>query len=167
MNATIVIRRPHPEDFDMDALLPLQTKMGLSNMGPNVPETDLFNSADGGYFNAGGIRAGLKKVGNARRARKAEKLKIKKIKAQGKADLRAGKGAAKVGKADAAKVQAAAQKEAAKGLSKPAPGIKMPALPKDTPDKGMSTGAIVGIVAGALVIVGVGGYLIYKATKKK
>lgn len=167
MNATIIVHRPEPEDFDREALLPLRTAMGGASVGPDVPESDLYNSADGGYFNAGGIRAAIQKGAAAKRKRKDEKLAIKKIKAQGKANLRSSKGQAKVQKQTAANTQAKAQIKAAEGLAKAGPAIKLPSDKAPSAPKGMSTGAIIGIAVGAAALLGAGIYFIVKANKKK
>lgn len=70
-------------------------------------------------------------------------------------------------KADAKLLDAKARVEAAKGLSKPSPTVKMPAAPKtDKADsKGLSTGAIIGIGAGVLLLVG--GIIFFVIKKKK
>lgn len=164
--------QPSITSQDMGHLPLVANNVAIGSLGPDVPETDMFNSADGGYFYAGGI---LRRMGDARRARKKEKLAIKRIKAQGKAAKRVavGKakvlsGQAKIQKQKAAQTQAKAQVEAAKGLSKSAPvRVPRPASQLPAPEKdGLSTGAIIGIVAGSVTVLAITGFLIYKATKK-
>lgn len=169
MNSTFIVRRAGADSQELSHLLPLQYRSQNNSVGPEMPETDMYNSADGGFFYAGGIKRAVA----AKRKRKNEKLAIKKIKATSKAQAKVTKAqakqtkaTAKVGKQTAAQLNAKAQQAAAKALGKsaPAPAPRPAAKPPVAPKKGLSTLAWVGIAAAGLALIGGG---IYLATRKK
>ncbi len=124
------------------------------------------------------LKRGIKKRSDARAKRKSDRGKRKMLKAKSKADLRTSKGRAKElkGKAklekqsvrkDEAKAKVAVAKEQAKADAATAGAISSQQQEVETPKKGMSKGAIIGIVAGGLLLIGVAIFAIVKMKKKK
>lgn len=112
------------------------------------------------FSNAGGVKRAVKR----RREIKDRKLAMKEERTASKADARRAKADAKLG-------QAQAQKEAAVALGKQDDSAAIAALAQSgskssKSKKGLSTGAIIGISVGALALIGVVGYMIYKNKKK-
>ena len=130
---------------------------------------DEFYDADGDdYYNAGGLFARMKErradKHKAKMEKRAAKTEIKKARAQkivATGEAKKTKADAKVGLAEAQKLSAQA---ASKGTEADVAMANALAKGGDT-KPGMSKGAIIGIVVGAVVILGVVGFLMYKKSQ--
>ena len=129
-----------------------------------------FKNADGNYSNAGGFLKGTifdKKERARRRARKEarqdEKLAIKRLTKESKAEARTTKAGAKQTAAEGQRL--AAESMGKESQSDVALAQALAQKPADAP-KGLSTGAKVGIALGVLAVLGVGIYFVMKKRNK-
>lgn len=155
---------------DFDGVIEFEDLNGQAQIRNNPFDMDLLSPDEGvDWVNATGPK---KKKGmfSGMKARKAQRQDRRDTRVQSKADARVMKAGAAQTKAGAKVLAAKAQGAAAKAMGKGDDKALLAALATDapvTPDKkGMSTGMKVGIVAGILVLI-VGGVILYKKMKKK
>jgi hypothetical protein len=131
---------------------------------------DEFYDAEGDaddYSNAGGFFARMKERRDDKHQAKMEKKSAKTDIKKARAEKKIATGEAKKTKADAKVGLADAQKLAAEAASKgtTADIAMASALSTKPEEKGISKGAIIGIVVGAVVILGVVGFFMYKKSQ--
>ncbi len=162
------INRQSELNSDFDGVLDLQELSGQAQLtnGSDIPETEIYNSIDGKKKKGkkkskigGGIRGFLQN----RRDIKNRKLDIREKRVEGSA-------AAKNMRANAKQTQAKSQIIAAKAAGKGDNNASISAalnqpVSSPTTSKGLSTGALVGIVGGSLLLLGVGAYFLLRKHK--
>ncbi len=163
-------KRPELNNNDMDGVIEFQDLMGSSTVRGNPIDMDVLNSTEeGDFFNASGKKVHKGPLAGIKNAR-AQHQARKNLRVSSKAKARLNRSGALLGKANAKALDAKAKIEAAKAAGKDDGSAKIIAsLNKNTAapeEKGMSTGAKVGIAVGIAAVLGVIGFVIYKKSKK-
>ena len=146
-------------DVEVSGLIEYDAQLALSPVKGNPFDEDNFYPADGEHLNASGIfnRKERERRRKLREKRKSDRQANRNIMAKSKADARTTQANAGKLAAESLGKESKSDIELAKALS--SSGSKQP--------KKLSTGAKIGITVSVVAVLGVVGYFIYRAAKKK